>query len=164
MSKQGDVVKWIYADRDPDAVDAIERRLAETACREGFITYSDLVRGIVFSLTKDNKTQPFKIDTDEWFGHERQILGDYLGYIAYRTFLEAGFLASSLAVSKTDQRPSRFFFDFAREIDAMKRGQDPDSFWLDQAARARAWYRNQRRLYDSTVNAQDQSPGTESGF
>jgi len=145
MSNQGGGLKWIYADRDPDAVSVIERRLAETARSDGFINYSDLVQGVVFFLTKDNGMQPFEINTYEWFGHERQILGDYLGFIAYRTYLEADFLASALAVSKTDLRPSKFFFDFARDVGAMKPGEDPDRFWLTQIVRARDWYRSQSK-------------------
>jgi hypothetical protein len=136
-----DSIQWLWADKDAEAVRAIERRLASAARSGDLITYSDLVRGLKFTLAKKHATSVIEIDTSNWSEHERAVLSDYLGYVSLGTYREAGFLASALAVQKDEMIPSRPFFEFAKTIGALQPHQDQLQFWAEQVAKAQAWYR-----------------------
>jgi hypothetical protein len=105
-------VKFLWADKDAEAVRELESRLATAAREERLLNYSDLACGIRFTLAKKNRTEVVEIDTSNWSEHERAIIGDYLGFISYRTYREAGFLASALAITKEECVPSKPFFNF----------------------------------------------------
>ena len=135
-------IEWLWADKDAEAVRELERRLARSAREQEPINYSDLVRGVRFTVAKAKQTEIREIDTSNWSEYDRRLIGDYLGFISYRTFQEAGFLASALAVTKEEGFPSKSFFNFAEQIGAREPGQDPTEFWLQQLAKAQQWYRN----------------------
>jgi|SRR5215475_12136600 len=133
-------VTFLWADKDAEAVRELESRLARAATEERFLTYSELASGIKFTLAKRDKTNVVEIDTHNWSEHERAIIGDYLGFISYRTYKEGGFLASALAISKEEGIPSKPFFQYARQLGLLNPQQDQLEFWLRQVAKARAWY------------------------
>lgn len=60
---------WIYADADSHAQLALERRLAETARQGKFVSYSELVRGITFTLP-NVKSSPMQLGVPEWSGDD----------------------------------------------------------------------------------------------
>ena len=137
-------IKFLWADKDAEAVREMEGRLASAARQDRLLSYSDLACGIKFTLATGERTKVVEIDTSNWSEHERAIIGDYLGFISYRTYTEAGFLASALAVTKEEGAPSEPFFKYALELGALRPQQSRLEFWSQQVAKAQAWYRNNR--------------------
>jgi len=135
-------VKWSYADGDPDALANLSRRIEEAGRREDLINYSDLVRGVVFHLTNVNKGEPFQIDIYEWPDLHRAILGEFLGYISMLSYRRAKFMASALAVNKTEFKPSDHF-KWMKDLGILS-GRDVDDFWQDQVKKAFEWFKTNR--------------------
>lgn len=74
-------MRWRYGDKDPSALASMEDRIAETARKRALITYSDLVRGIRFSLPNLTEKE-LTIDVSDWRELDRAVVGDFLGYIS----------------------------------------------------------------------------------
>ncbi len=142
IERQMNEINWSYAESDPDALAELKRRLEETGRSDDLITFSDLVRGVVFHLPNVNKGQPFQINTHEWSVLDRAILGEFLGYISTLSYRKAKFMASALAISKGNEysRPSEHFFDWMKSLGILA-GRDPDDFWQEQVKKAHAWFK-----------------------
>jgi hypothetical protein len=126
-------------------VEIIEARLAEAGRRNVPITYSAVADGIDFQLS-DGRNHAINIH--EWTGLDRQIIGDFLGFIAARTFANHGFMASALAVDATDMQPSDSFFRVAVALGALSRDtkHERDSFWIRHFNLAHEFYRQQEEM------------------
>jgi hypothetical protein len=98
-----EVIKWRYATGDAEALSTLEERIAVAGRKQALITYSELVRGVTFSLP--NVQKPQTIDVTDWQELDRAIVGDFLGYISRRSYESAGFLSSALVVGKVDGSP-----------------------------------------------------------
>ena len=79
---------WHYIG-DTSATYEISRRLAQRARQEDVITYSDLVRGVVFHLPNVYTGRPFELGIPEWEDLHRAIIGECLAEVSLLTF-EAG--------------------------------------------------------------------------
>jgi hypothetical protein len=66
-----------------------------------------------------------------------------LGKISADSYLEAGFMASALAVTKGEREPSRLFFEWMKELDVLPnlRKDTVLAFWADQVNKAHSHYR-----------------------
>jgi hypothetical protein len=135
-------VEFSFAGKDPEALAVLEERIAETGRRLGLITYSDLVKGVVFHLPNVRKGQAYQISIYDWSGMDRAILGEFLGYISIRSYREAGFMASALVVNRDEYMPSDHFFEWMKTLNVL-----PDTnqdtvlkFWADQVNKAHNWY------------------------
>lgn len=136
-------MRWHYADLDPSARAELQRRLADTACRGDLVSYSELVRGILFNLP-NVEASPLELGVPEWVDLHRAILGDFLGKISCDSYEQAGFLASAVAVSGSNGEPSEGFRVLVRELGlASTNGVAYLAFWTDQVQKAQEWYRNQ---------------------
>jgi hypothetical protein len=103
---------WTYGDKDPSALAILEGRVAKAGRRLGLITYSELVKGVTFHLPNVRRGAAYEIQTYDWKGLDRAIVGSFLGHISARSYIRAGFMASALVVNKGEYRPSQHFFDF----------------------------------------------------
>lgn len=136
-------VEWFCAEQDPAAIAELTRRIAETGRRFSLISYSDLVRGIEFQFPTIGAGSPYRIDTYDWSGLDRRIVGDCLGYISMKSYLEAGFMASALVVARLESKPSDIFFEWMESLGVL-----PDlsertvlAFWTQQVKKAHQWYK-----------------------
>ena len=136
-----DQVRWLYADKDPDAVAELERRIAKAATNEQdpTISYSELVDGVLFALPGG---QTYEIKDFQNHGFESQLIGDYLGYICKRSYEKGGFMASAIVVLKDEKRPSSHFFQWMNKLGALVSRNDDAAteFWLDQVGRTHRYY------------------------
>ena len=134
--------EWKYAPQDPAALEELTRRIEDAARREGLINYSDLVQGLTFHLSTVNDGRPFEIDTHSWTELHRRILGGFLGSIAANSYVEHGFLASAVAVSKETRNPSEPFFAWAHGLGLLEDNTELGrlAFWNDQLKRAYRTY------------------------
>jgi hypothetical protein len=107
MDKISEVLRaiaWKYAPQDPAACDQLSERIADVGKRRSLITYSDLARGVQFTLPS-LKEPKHSIDVRDWQDLDRAIVGDFLGYLSMKSYDEAGFFTSALVVSKEDGSP-----------------------------------------------------------
>ncbi|SRR6266568_2068751 len=137
-------IEWHYADGDPTAKAELARRISAAGRRLQLITYSDLVRGITFRLPNVHNGAPFQIETDDWTGLDRAILGDFLGAISSDSYREAGFLATAIVVNKAEYKPSDQFFKWMGDLGVLPDMREDTvlAFWADQVNKAHNWYRN----------------------
>jgi len=137
-------IEWHYADGDSTAKAELARRISAAGRRLQLITYSDLVRGVAFRLPNVRNGAPFQIETDDWTGLDRAILGDFLGAISSDSYREAGFLATALVVNKAEFKPSDQFFKWMEDLGVLPDMREDTvlAFWADQVNKAHNWYRN----------------------
>lgn len=114
-------MKWKFAEYDPGALDELERRIEETARRQDLITYSDLARGVSFTLPTVNYGAPFEIDTSDWSELHRAVIGDFLGYLSYQSYLRYEVFISALVVTKDKRQPGFGFAELMRETKVLAR-------------------------------------------
>jgi hypothetical protein len=134
-------IKWSYAESDPDALAELVKRIEDKGRGEDLINYSDLVRGVTFHLRNVNKGEPFQIDVHDWTDLDRAILGEFLGYISMLSYRKAKFMASALAINRTEFKPSYHFFNWMKDL-GMLSGRDVDDFWQEQVKKAHNWFRS----------------------
>ena len=136
-------IKWHYPDRDPDALAILEERIAEAGRNLSLITYSDLVKGVVFHLRNINEGNPYQIRIYDWSGLDRALIGEFLGYISMRSYAEAGFMASALVVNREEYRPSEHFFEWMKTLEILPDTHEDTvlAFWADQVNKAHNWFR-----------------------
>ena len=134
-------MKWKYADKDPEALAELERRIAGAARRRSLITYSDLVRGVRFNLPNLREGER-TIDVADWQELDRAIVGDFLGYISQRSYEHHRFFSSALVVTKTDGAPSEGFYTLMRDLGLISSGKTDKAMYLfaDHVAKAHTWY------------------------
>lgn len=135
---------WHYADKDPQALAVLEDRIEKAAASEDrTITYSDLVRGVIFNLP-DGGT--YEIRDFKNYGFDSRLIGDFLGYICKRSYEKAGFMASAVVVMKeegTPSIPSPPFFEWMTKLGVLKRadGDKALEFWLKELEKAHCYYK-----------------------
>lgn len=135
-------IRLAYADRDPNALADLRRRLAEAGRREGLIEYSALVEVIAFHIPTLNSGQPYVIDTHDWQDLDRSLLGDFLGFLSQESYERHGFVASALAVGKGDGAPSEGFWSLMKRLGMVSSGRSAQAleFWSGQVRAAHEWY------------------------
>ena len=139
-------LEWTYGDKDPEALSLLEESIAESGRKLGLITYSELVRGLDFHLPSIRKGEAYRIQTYDWTGLDRAIVGDFLGYISSRSYLNAGFMASALVVAGGGEKayePSPHFFEWMERLGVLPNLHRDTvlAFWADQVHRAHNWYK-----------------------
>ncbi len=145
LAMTDDPVRWRYVDDDPAALAEIRRRLEEAARDErgDLTTYSRLVKGIQFQLPTINNGRPFEMDWSAYTPLYSDILGHFLGFLSEQSYVQHGFMLSAFAIAADLNQPSAPFFQWARQLGALTR-RDANAeldFWVDQLAKARAFYR-----------------------
>lgn len=113
--------EWPYALYDEaGAVPEMAERIARTGrLNRSLISYSNLVAGIEFKFSNIEGARPFFIDTHNWFGLHRRVIGDCLGYISYISYDRYDFMASALVAGLQENRPSDIFFEWMVELGAL---------------------------------------------
>ena len=147
LARRMEGLEWKWGDKDPAALAVLERRIAEAGRKLGLITYSDLAKDLSFRLPNLRNGAPYQIAVYNWSGLNREIIGSFLGYISARSYRRAGFMASALAVNRSEYRPSDHFFRFMRELNVLPDDREETilAFWADQVNRAHNWYKSGRR-------------------
>jgi hypothetical protein len=135
-------IPWFYAMHDKSALAELRRRIAHAGRRQALIRYSDLVAGVTFRLPNVARGEPFQINTGEWTDLDRALLGDFLGYLSLESYERHEFMASAIAVSKTDDTPSNGFWTLMIQLGLVTnpRSDKATFFWMDQVHLAHAWY------------------------
>lgn len=147
LATQLSAMEWKYASQDTAAKEELTRRIALEGKRLGMITYSDLVRGIVFRVESVDGGRPYEIDVHDWSGFDRVLIGDFLGAISTESYIEGGFLATALVVNKLEFKPSDHFFQWMVKLGVLPAGDEDAllAFWIEHVNRAHIWY---ARHYD----------------
>ena len=135
-------IEWQYANRDLEALAILRNRVQETGKKFGLISYTDLVRGVEFHFPNVNEGAAYQINTYDWSGLDRRIVGDFLGYLCMESYLEAGFMCSALVIGKKKSRPSEIFFEWMEYLDVLPNMEDATvlKFWVGQVKKAHQWY------------------------
>jgi hypothetical protein len=107
---------------NPEAVEEIKRRIAETAKKRGMITYSNLVRGIKFQHP-ERGPDPFEIITFDWKGWDRKFIGAILAQITCDTILETGCVTTTIVVDSISNEPSKILFSWLESIGVIPDGE-----------------------------------------
>jgi hypothetical protein len=139
--KRFQAIHWNYAPRDDAGRQELDRRIAEVGRHRALVTYSDLVRGVTFSLP--NLREPLhQIDTTDWQDVDRAILGDFLGYLSMESYACAGFFSSALVVSKQDGTPGEGFYSLLKELGLIAKSKTDKAMflWADHVGKAHTWY------------------------
>ena len=143
-----EAVQWEYADKDLEAVNELTGRIAETGRKFGLISYSDLVKGIEFHFPNIAGGRTYRIDTYDWSGLDRRIIGDCLGYISWRSYTEAQFMASALVIARLESKPSDIFFEWMETLGVLPNTKEDTvlAFWSLQVKKAHHWYKYGKKI------------------
>lgn len=135
--------KWEYAPFDPNALAILRERIAETGRKFGLISYSDLVKGIEFHYPNISDGRTYRIDTYDWSGLDRRIIGDCLGYLSMESYLEAQFMASALVIGRLESKPSDSFFEWMEYLDVLPNLKEDTvlAFWAEQVKKSHHWFK-----------------------
>ena len=117
-------MNWGWPEQDPKAVDELRHRIEETARREDVITYSDLVRDATFNIPTINDGVPFQIVTGDWSELDRSLVGDFLGYLSYESYVRSGVFISALVVTQDERQPGPGFDQLMHETGMLTRKGD----------------------------------------
>ena len=137
--------QWEYALNDEaHALQELAQRIARTGrLNSSLISYSNLVAGVRFQFSNVNNGEPFEIDTHNWHGLHRRIIGDCLGYLSYLSFRDHGFMASALVAGLIENRPSEIFFEWMQSLGVIPNLSEKviTEFWVTEVTKAVAWYK-----------------------
>lgn len=141
-------IKWEYADKDPIALGELRGRIAQTGRKFGLISYSDLVKGVEFHYQNIGNGQAYQIDTHDWSGLDRRIIGDCLGYLSMESYAQAQFMCSALVIGRLESRPSEIFFEWMGELDVLPNLKEETvlAFWAEQVKKAHHWYKYGKKI------------------
>jgi hypothetical protein len=130
-----------HFDEDLAALQQMRQRLASTARAEQVISYSDLVKGILFHLPTVRSHGTLELGVPEWSDLHRTIIGNCLGRLSCESYEQGKFLISSVAVSKSTGEPSDGFRELLTELGlaTSKRADECLTVWLEQLAKTYAW-------------------------
>jgi len=136
-------VPWLYADKDPRAYAEIKRRVEVAGRQTKMLRYSELANGVEFHLPSIRAGNAYMINTWEWTGLDRRIIGEFLGYLSMESWRDAGFMASALVISGEEYQPSDQFFLWMKELGVLPdtRPEAVMQFWSEQVRLAFAHYR-----------------------
>lgn len=128
-------IQWVYSNGDPATVAELAQRIADIGrTPTGFLTYSELVDGVTFTLPNVNDGRPFEIM--EWTNLERAITGCFLGNIAAESYRQGRFFASALVIGFVANQPGEGFWSLAQEVGLLRSN--------DEDARLRLWFEHER--------------------
>lgn len=137
--------QWEYALNDEaQALQELAQRIARTGrLNSSLISYSNLVAGVRFQFSNVNNGKPFEIDTHNWHGLHRRIIGDCLGYLSYLSFRDHGFMASALVADLIENRPSGIFFEWMQSLGVIPNLSQKviTEFWVTEVTKAATWYK-----------------------
>lgn len=136
-------VPWTYPDKDPHAYAEIKRRVEAAGRKTKLLRYSELANGVDFHLPQIREGATYMINTWDWTGLDRRIIGEFLGYLSMESWRNAGFMASALVISGQEYQPSDLFFSWMKELGVLP-DVKPDTvmrFWSEQVRLAFAHYR-----------------------
>lgn len=137
--------QWEYAINDEaNALQELAQRIARTGrLGRSLISYSNLVAGVRFQFSNVNDGDPFEIDTHNWHGLHRRIIGDCLGYLSCLSYRDHDFMASALVAGLIENRPSEIFFEWMQSLGAIPNLSEKaiTEFWVNEVSKAVAWYK-----------------------
>lgn len=141
---------WEYAPRDPEALCILRDRIVETGKKFRLISYSDLVIGVNFHYENIRDGEAYSINTYDWTGLDRRIIGDCLGYISMESYRQAGLMASALVIGRVESKPSDNFFEWMEYLEVLPDTEEGTvlKFWSDQVRYAHHWYRYGKKAPD----------------
>jgi hypothetical protein len=118
VAQQFAAKQWRYADKDPAAMAEIKARIEKYIRGTRTVSYSNLVYKVVFNLPSFNQGKPYIIDVNKWNQAASTLIGEFLCYISMESFINHGYLSSTLVVSNELKlrRPSKGFFELSREL------------------------------------------------
>lgn len=148
IAKKLEAIVWEYADKDAVALGQLRSRIEETGRKFGLISYSDLVKGVQFHFPSIANGRAYQIDTYDWSGLDRRIIGDCLGYISYESYMKAEFMASALVIARLESKPSDIFFEWMESLGVLPNLKDETviSFWVEQVKKAHHWYKYGKKI------------------
>lgn len=132
-------------DDDARALRALKARLAETARAQpdDIVTYSNLVRGVVFNLPTVQRGAPIELGVPEWSPLHQSIIGGCLGRLSCDSYVEGRFLISAVAVSKATLEPSDGFNALLEMLGLVgsKRDRRCTDLWIEHLHKTYEWCR-----------------------
>ncbi len=139
--------RYRYGDADPVALAAIQQRIAEVGRLRKMITYFNFVRNIGFQLPKINEGKPYFIQTHEWTGLDRAIIGDFLACASSKSYSRYGFMYNALVVDKTEYKPSDNWLSWLKSLDILPDLDEETkmAYWVEQVNKAHEHYAGRRR-------------------
>ena len=137
-----------YAPLDPAAVSQLAERIRHTGTKFSLISYSDLVKGIEFHFPNISDGKAYRIDTYDWSGLDRRIIGDCLGFLCKESYSEAGFMCSALVIARLESKPSDIFFEWMKYLDVLPNTSEATvlKFWSQQVQKAHQWYKYGKKI------------------
>jgi len=126
-----------YAQHDSETVELLKKRISEYASHGTPVSYSLLVSGITFYINGDK----YIIDTHNWSGLDRRIVGDYLFQIIKDEYRKLGILSTMIVFSQESQEPSQIVQDWLKEIGAYR--GDWLKFWSGETKKVVEYYKRQ---------------------
>ena len=131
-----------YPNQDMGSVVVLEDRINSYARRRQLITYSQLVQGVTFHFASIRNGAPYRIDVEDWTNLDRQIVGEFLGFISMRSYQDHQFMLSALVVNKAESKPSEPFFEWMKSLNALPNlnEQTVFAFWGQQVNLAHQYY------------------------
>jgi hypothetical protein len=142
--KRMEAMQWSWADKDPRAAQELTQRIISAGQRRKLVPYSELVEGVLFEIPSIHQGRPYTIDTSEWEGLDRALLGEFLGLISTESYRAGGFYATAIVIGKSQNMPSEHFFDWMEWLGVL-----PDTkqdtvlrFWAEQVVLAHGYYKH----------------------
>lgn len=126
-----------YAQYDRKTVEILKERIFKYARYSNPISYSKFVSGITFYINGEKHI----IDTHNWTGLDRRIVGDYLFQILKDQYRELGILSTMIVFSQDSQEPSEIVQNWLKEIGAYT--GDWEDFWVKESAKVVEYYKRQ---------------------
>ncbi len=148
LTRKLKAIIWEYADKDPQAIAILRERIEDTGRKFRLIAYSDIVKGIEFHYPNINNGQTYRIDTYDWSGLDRRIIGDCLGYLSMESYLNAGFMCSALVIARLESKPSDIFFEWMESLGVLPNLKEDTvlAFWSGEVKKAHQWYKYGKRI------------------
>jgi hypothetical protein len=118
----------------------IGQRVVRVGKSRDLLTYTQLVKGIIFQLASVRAGKPFQLDMSEAL--DRAILASFLGKLCAETYRRGRFMGSALVVGAVEHSPTEGFWALMSDLD-LAQSRDPkkrDTFWIEEVAKAHAWY------------------------
>lgn len=140
----------VFAPQDLDAERVLLDRIAQCGARgdaAGLMTYSQLVAGVDFVLPQCNIAVPYQIQTSDWTGFDRRLIGDFLLSIDQKNLPDNGFMCSCLVVDAMERKPSKLVWKWLVENDVLPNDRDDTvlAFWAWHLRKGHQYFQSLRR-------------------
>ena len=142
--KKMEGMQWSWADKDPAAKQELTNRIVQTGHSRRLVPYSDLVAGVEFRIPTIQHGNPYSIDTTDWEGLDRALIGEFLGLISTDSYRAGGFFATAIVVDKSENKPSDHFFEWMEWLSVLPNLKEDTvlSFWAKQVVLAHEYYKH----------------------